>query len=73
MKTARDFYEKIAKGGLEESLSNGKGVSTRMKDGTVIVYREITSTPNSPAVEINIRKIKVNTKIKNQKIHFEKE
>ncbi len=73
IKTAREFYEKIAKGGTEEPLSNGKGVKTELKDKTIIVYREITSTPNSPAVEINIKRSTINAKIKSQKIHFEKE
>lgn len=70
--TARRFYETLAYGGIEENLPNGKGVRAMLKDGTFVIYREITSTPGSPAVEINIRKSKDNFGIKYQKIHFEK-
>lgn len=70
---ANKFYNFIANGGIETTLENGKGLSTKLKDGTVITYREITSTLNSPAVEINIKKSTDTGGIKKQKIHFEKE
>ncbi len=41
-----------------------------MKDGTVISYRKITSSSNSPAVEIRFRKLDSKYGIKDQKIHF---
>ena len=64
---AQDFYKGISKGGKEEPLANGKGVRNILDDGTMIVYRPVTSTPNSPAVEIR----KSSTlEIRNQKIHF---
>ena len=44
---------------------------TKLKDGTIITYREITSTKDSPAVEINIKQSNDSGGIKNQKIHFE--
>ena len=53
-------------------MPNGKGVRTELKDGTIIVYREITSTIGSPAVEINARKSVDNCGLKYHKIHFEK-
>lgn len=68
-KTAKDFYLKIGKGGKEKFLSNGHGKSKVLKDKTIIIYRKKTSTPNSPAVSLNIQKESV---IKNQKIHFKK-
>lgn len=40
---------------------------TVLPDGTRIVYRIITKTPNSPAIEISIS---ASPNIKNQKIHF---
>lgn len=43
---------------------------SRMKDGTVISYRKITSSSNSPAVEIRFRKLDSKYGIKDQKIHF---
>ena len=70
--TARQFYEALAYGGIEESLPNGKGVRTRLKDGTFVIYREITSTPGSPAVEINVDDSNDSCGLKYQKIHFEK-
>ena len=67
--TANDFYSKISKGGKEKSLSNGHGKQKIMKDGGRVVYREKTSTPDSPAVNLS----EMQGKVKNQKIHFEKE
>ncbi len=70
---AKKFYDSIAFGGIESKLENGKGYLTKLKDGTVITFREITSTEGSPAVEINIKKTSESSGIKSQKIHFEKE
>ena len=53
-------------------MSNGKGYITELKDGTIISYREVTSTEGSPAVEINIKKSTDTGGVKKQKIHFEK-
>jgi hypothetical protein len=66
---AKCFYAMISKGGEETALPNGHGRQTTMKYGGVVVYRGKTSTPNSPAVSLS----KMKGKIKNQKIHFEKE
>lgn len=67
--TANDFYSKIGNGGNEKPLPNGHGRQKIMKDGGRVVYREKTSTPDSPAVNLSEMK----GKVKNQKIHFEKE
>jgi hypothetical protein len=72
IESAKDFYNTISYGGIESSLPNNKGVKTQLKDGTIIVYREITSTEGSPAVEINIKNSNDNCSIQNQKIHFER-
>jgi hypothetical protein len=40
-----------------------------MKDGGRVIYREKTSMPNSPAVNLSEMK----GEVKNQKIHFERE
>lgn len=72
IRTARQFYEILSYGGIEENLPNGKGVRTKLKDGTWVVYREITSTLNSPAVEINVDGSNDKCGLKYQKIHFEK-
>jgi hypothetical protein len=69
---SRKFYDTIAYGGIETKLPKGNGVRTELRDGTIIVYRVITSTPNSPAVEINVRRSNDNCGLKYHKIHFEK-
>jgi len=65
--TSIDFYKKLGTGGITKPLSNGKGTITTLGDGTRIVHRIITSTKDSPAVEISISG---SPEIKNQKIHF---
>jgi hypothetical protein len=72
IKEAQKFYNIVAFGGIETNLQNNMGVRTKLKDGTVITYREITSTKDSPAVEININKSNNHGNIKPQKIHFER-
>ncbi len=69
---SKKFYDIIAYGEIEKPMSNGKGFITELKDGTIISYREITSTEGSPAVEINIKKSTDTGGVKKQKIHFEK-
>ncbi len=70
--TAKDFYNKIAYGGLEYKMSNGKGVFTKMRDGSILSFREVSSSDGSPAVDINISKSNDHGGIKQQKIHFVK-
>lgn len=69
-KTSKDFFSSLSKGGTTTKLKNGKGKKTILPDKTDIVHRPITSTKDSPAVDITIKK---DSKIKTQKIHFEKE
>ena len=72
LKTSKDFYEKAAYGGKEKPLGNGKGMQTEMKDGTIITFRETSSSDGTPVVEINIQSSDNNGGIKKQKIHFVK-
>jgi len=72
IKTAQDFYDKAAHGGIEHLLENEKGQYTKMKDGTILSYREVSSSDGTPAVEINIKKSTEHGDIKYQKIHFVK-
>lgn len=65
-KDAKHFYSKIGKGGKRELLLNGHGEQRTMKDGGKVIYRKITSTPNSPAISLGNMK----GRVKNQKIHF---
>lgn len=70
--TAKDFYDTAAHGGIECAMDNGKGYVTKMKDGTILSYREVSSSDGSPTVEINIRQSDDHGDIKYQKIHFVK-
>lgn len=71
-KSAKDFYDKAAHGGIEKQMSNGKGVYTKMKDGSILSYRAVSTSDGSPAVEINIKQSNDHGEIKYQKIHFVK-
>lgn len=71
--TAKDFFDKAAYGGIPKEMDNGKGTMGKMKDGTIISYRETSSSDGTPVVEINIRGSKEPGGIKSQKIHFVKE
>ena len=64
---SRRFYSKVSRGGNESPLPNKHGVRKIMRDGGVVIYREKTSTPDSPAVDFG----KMKGKVRNQKIHFE--
>lgn len=70
---SKKFYDTLTNGGIEETISNGKGLKTIMKDGSIITYRIITSTDRSPAVDINIKNSNNTGGINRQKIHFEME
>ena len=70
LETSKDFYDKIAYGGEEEPLKNGKGYKTSTEDGTIIVYRQISSSDGSPVVDIYIENSTNTGGIKRQKIHF---
>jgi hypothetical protein len=39
-------------------------------DGTILSYREVSTSDGTPAVEINIRGSSAHGEIKYQKIHF---
>ena len=54
-------------------MSNGKGKLVKMKDGSIVSHREISTSDGSPAVEINITRSEDSGGIKKQKIHFVKE
>ncbi len=70
--TSQNFYDKAAYGGIERQMNNGKGVYTKMKDGSILSYRQISTSDGSPAVEINIRGSTDHGTVKYQKIHFVK-
>ena len=70
-KTAKAFYDIAGRGGIEEPLANGKGFRVSMKDGSIITYREVSSSDGSPAVDIHITSSSDDTGgVRTQKIHF---
>ena len=75
--TAKIFYDKIAFGGKESNIYNRSGEivgkKTKLSDGSVVSWREISSSDGSPAVEINIEKSTNSAGLKQQKIHFVKD
>jgi len=70
---AKTFYGLAAYGGKEFSMDNGKGRYTKLSDGTIISYREKSSSDGTSVVEINISNSTDKTSVKRQKIHFVKE
>ena len=70
LETAQEFYDKLTYGGIESEFTNGKGLKTRMADGTIVSFRETSTSDGSPVVEINIQKSSNYGDLKQQKIHF---
>ena len=70
LKTAKEFYDKLTYGGIETELGNGKGLKTRMADGTIASFRKTSTSDGSPVVEINIKKSSSHGDLQEQKIHF---
>jgi len=70
VKTAKEFYDTASKGGIETTY--GKGKYTKLSDGTIMSYREISSSDGTSVVEINIRQSSNSAGVKFQKIHFVK-
>lgn len=68
---AREFYDKIACGGIENVIGEDNW-TTKMKDGTYINFRIKTSSESSPAVQINIKNLSDNAGIRFHKVHFSK-
>lgn len=70
LKTAKDFYDKLTYGGIETEFGSGKGLMTRMADGTIVSFRKTSTSDGSPVVEINVQKSNNHGDLKQQKIHF---
>lgn len=70
--TAKDFYNKIAYGGIEKTVDSNTKITT-MSDGTVITMREKSNSDGSPVVDINIQPSSHTGGVKSQKIHFVQE
>ncbi len=70
--TSINFYNKLTYGGIEKALPNGKGVVTKLQDGSIVSYRKISSSDGSPVVDINIKYSNNTGGVRQQKIHFVK-
>ena len=74
--TAKDFYDKLAYGGIEEPLykkdGSPNGWETKMADGSILNWRPVSSSDKSPAVDIFISSTDETGEITTQKIHFVK-
>lgn len=71
---SKKFYDKIARGGVESPIKdkngNVKGHLSKMADGSIVSWREVSNSDGSPAVDINIERSSDSGGIKQQKIHF---
>ncbi|MBQ7340405.1 MAG: hypothetical protein IJW43_06095 [Clostridia bacterium] len=68
---AKSFFSKLSRGGRKKDALKKKTLRNNidirvMRDGGHVTYREKTSTPNSPAVDLG----RLTGKVKNQRIHF---
>ncbi len=68
---SKAFYDRLCYGGIEQQLGPGHWL-TKMKDGTYVDYRMITSSKGSPAVHINVKNSLDSGGIKYHKVHFSK-
>ncbi|WP_027869762.1 hypothetical protein [Eubacterium sp. AB3007] len=73
LSTAKHFFDTAGYGGIVQQMANGKGQNVKMKDGSIVSFREVSTSDGSPAVEINISKSTDAGGLKKQKIHFVKE
>ena len=68
-KTAYEFQSKTIRGFTSMTTIDGKGYVVKLKDGTKISYRMISTSDGSPAIELTIKGLE---RVKDQKIHFVK-
>jgi len=72
LKTSEEFAGMLTEGMEKEPLGGKQGWKVNADDGSIITYRPVTKTPDSPAVEVNNRYAE-NPVLPSQKIHFIKE
>lgn len=70
IKTSKEFFEILTQNSFSNKQFKDKKIIAKMTDGTVITWREKSSSDGSPVVEINIKRCDSNSGLKNQKIHF---
>lgn len=70
IETSRAFFQRLTYGATHEIAMNNRGMKYQratFSDGSIVTYRVVTSTPDSPAIQISIARAGL---IRNQKIHF---
>lgn len=70
IKDARELFRQLSEGGDIVPTDNPHQTLYLLPGGAYVSLRIVTSTEGSPAVEINVKSDKANTKVKSQKIHF---
>ncbi len=69
-RTAAEFAGIASRGQVSAIPIEGKGMTYRMRDGSVVTHRYVSSSKDgSPAVELKVKNL---SGIKSQKIHFVK-
>ena len=70
IETSHVFFQRLTHGATHEIATNNRGMEYQratFADGSIVTYRVVTSTPDSPAVQISVTRA---GPIRNQKIHF---
>jgi len=70
MSTADSFWKTLSRDGRPDPLPNGKGDRVRFDDNSLVVYRVVTTSNGSPAVEIWVESSSGRKIAAYQKIHF---
>lgn len=71
---ALKFFNLAGNGGNISPFGDGKGTLSRMRDGTIISYRKVSTSDGTSVVEINLKQSDgIIGEIKSQKIHFVEE
>jgi hypothetical protein len=67
--TGQEFFEKLSSGAKVKDLKNGKGKIGTFPDGSTVVYRPVSTSDGSPAMDLVIK----GPSSLDYKIHFVKE
>ena len=67
MTESKVFYKALGRGASDRPVKGVDAIQRELSDGTLITYRQRTSIPDSPAVQISKS---ASEKVRNQKVHF---
>lgn len=68
-RTGKEFFDKLSVGSKVKDLKNGKGKIGTFSDGSTVVYRPVSTSDGSPAMDLVIK----GPSGLDYKIHFVKE